>query len=222
MEGLSVPIYGEYYRYTAAQGQTLYVEDTGVTNLTVTPGAMDNVFAITHTANYAGTSGYDQSIYVALNISSTTSGGAATQRHAFATDITINGTHASMIGGGYIYIGEGTATLTSALVYGLCIDIQELGQTDYLMNLWLQRSSSSTNNTSVDAFILFSDQGAQGHARTLFYMQGVTFPNYFLQIASNASNGFYNTTAVGTAPASTGSIKLMAGTTTKYIKLQDS
>ncbi len=221
-EGLSVPIFGEFYRYNASQTQTLFVEDTGVTNLSVTPGAMDNVFAITHTANYAGSSGYDQSIYVALNISGTTTGAGATQRHAFATDITINGTHASYIGGGYIYIAEGTATLTSGFVYGFNIDIQELGQCDYLVNLWLQRSGSSTTS-GLDAYILFSDQGTSGKARTMFYMQGITFPNYFLQIAADTTNGFFDTsTSFGTSPPVTGALKIMAGTTTHYIPLHAS
>jgi hypothetical protein len=220
-EGLGVPIYGPYYRYKEDQTETLYVEDTGVTNMAVTTASADNVLAITHTASAAITSGYDQSIYVALNISSTSTGGNATQRHAFAADITINGTHASFIGGGYIYIAKGTATLTSAAVYGLCLDIQELGAVDYLTNLWLQRSSSSTQ-TGIDSFILFSDQGASGKATTLFYVQGVTFPSYLFQFASNTSNGFFSTTAAGVAPASTGSLKIYAGTTTHYIKLQAS
>lgn len=218
-EGLALPAFGAGYHY--ADGGTTAnwsISDGGGLDMAVTTATADNVLQVTHTASAALTSGYDQSVYVALNISSTTSGNNATQRHAFATDILITGTHASWIGGGYVYIYGSSATVSSGAIYGLNLHIAECGAADYLVNLWLQRDSTSTSG--LDAYILFSGHPAGQSTAALFYVQG-TKPTYFLQAA--ASGGFIDTTtSFGTAPAATGALKVLIGSTAHYIKLQAS
>jgi len=150
-EGLGVPINGEYYRYTESdQTQTWYVEDDGVTNITIdhsaTTEAADNYFALTITDGGARTSGYANAFYVNATVGGNLgSGVAVNQFNAFGADITLDGTSsAAGYGGGYIYIAK-TASWsdTSAVVYGFCLDIQEIGTVDYKANLWLQNSSTT-------------------------------------------------------------------------------
>jgi len=218
-DGLSIPAFGAGNHYSEDSPTTANwsIADNGVFDMAVTTATADNVLSVTHTASAALTSGYDQTIYVALNITSTTTGNNATQRHAFATDITIAGAHTSWIGGGYIYI-SGSGTVSSAAIYGLNIHIAECTAADYLVNLWLQRDSTSTSG--LDAYILFSGHPAGQSTDALFYCQG-TKPTYFLQAA--ASGGFIDTTTTfGTAPAATGALACQIGSTTYYIKLQAS
>ena len=183
---------------------------------TNTSATADNVIDVKYTTSGSLASGYDQGVYVALNLSGTTSGGTATQRHSFATDISISGTHASWIGGGYVYI-SGSGTLTSGVVYGLNLDIQELGQCDYIANLFLQRSSTSTAATTVDAYILCAGQGTASSAATIMYVQGKA-PTYFLQMAADTANGFLDLSAPASMTADR-CLKVRLGTTNYNIPM---
>ena len=92
-EGLSVPIYGEFYRYDASGTQTLYVEDDGVWNFTHTSTntAGENVVALTLTDSATITSGYSQGFYVNHTTSGSYTGGGA-QINSIAVDLTLGGT----------------------------------------------------------------------------------------------------------------------------------
>jgi hypothetical protein len=156
-------------------------------------------------------------VYVNLTISGTTSGQNATQRNAFAADISIAGTQASWIGGAYYYI-SGSGTLTATTVYGVSVDMQELGVCDYRCNLWLQ-NSASTAATGVGAYILFSGQGTYGGiVDAMFYVQGIGFPLYFLQTADSAAKGMLDTTARDSAN-SLSNLVCKIGATTMYIPM---
>ena len=198
-EGLSIPIYGAFKHYTADQVLTWTVADSGAFDIAVTGTTTpDNAVAVTYTNATAVASGYGQAYYANLLLSSTTSGGNATQFNAFAADIYLAGTQACMIGGGYIYIyGSTAATLTSAAIYGFCLDIQSFESApDYLVNLWLQRSNTQPAG-AIDAYILFSGQTGAA-IKSVFYFQGnTTSPSYFLEFGSPAvaggAHGFYKT-----------------------------
>ena len=197
MKGLYVPMYGAFNRYLEDQTECWSVADDGALDITIANATTtaDNALAVTVNSSGALASGYQQGFYCALNISSTTSGGGGTQFNAFATDISISGTQAAWIGGGYVYIAAGTTpTLTSAQIYGFCLDIQSFTSApDYLVNLWLQRAN--TQPGALDAYILFS--GNTGAAvKSAFYFQGsTTNPSYFLEFNSparaNGAHGFY-------------------------------
>lgn len=200
-EGLSVPMYGAFKRYLADQTECWSVEDTGAFDISFTNATTtaDNAMSVAVTSSGALAGGYQQGYYCNFRISSTTTGGMATQFNAFAADITISGVHTAWIGGGYIYICEGTTpTLTNAAVYGLSLDIQSFTSApDYLVNLWLQRSN--TQPGALDAYILFSGQTGAA-VKSAFYFQGsTTNPSYFLEFGSAArglpAHGMYKTNA---------------------------
>lgn len=200
--------------YSSFEGLALGPNSDGMFDIVAANSAAvaDNVLSLSYATSGALASGYDQGVYVALNISGTSTGGNATQRHAFATDISIAGAHTTWIGGGYIYIA---GTGTGAFIYGLNIHIGECGTADYLVNLWLQRDS--TNTSSLDAYILMSGHPATQSTDTVMYMQG-TAPTYFLQLPSANANGFWTTNNPGAFTASR-CIAVRAGSTTYWIPL---
>ena len=224
-DGLSVPMYGAFNRYLEDQTACWSVADTGAFDITLANATTtaDNAMSVTVNSSGALASGYQQGYYCALNISSTTTGGNATQFNAFATDISISGSHTSWIGGGYIYIAEGTTpTLTSAAVYGFCLDLQSFTSApDYFVNLWLQRSN--TQPGALDAYILFSGQTGAS-VKTAFYFQGsTTSPSYFLEFGSPAvalgAHGMYKAN-VKTAADSTHTLSVKtSGTAILFIPL---
>ena len=224
-EGLSVPIFGEFYRYTEAQVQTLFVEDTGIFNLSVThtstagtDNAIDVTLAITGTAV---ASGYGSGVHVGMTVGGVSSGGfASLQQNAFAADVTVNGTQTCGVGGLYVYMAEGTATLTSAQVYGGYFDIgTDFGAVDYLSCITLDKHNT-TKGTTVDAFILCQLQGS-GTGTSLIQMQGPAKPTYFLNCSSGSIQGFFDSTAGQSGDTPTGRLAVRIGSTTHYLYLFD-
>ena len=217
-EGLSVPIFGEFYRYSADQTQNLFVEDDGVHNFTVALDAVggDNAHALNITSSTALT-GYDQGYYVNLTASGAGAGG---QVHAFAADITISGTPttSTWYGGMYLYIAGG-GTLTNAVVYGIYVDFVEMGSADYSCNLFLSRSNSN-KATSVDTFILMSMQGSTPATSSAIYFQGNRYPTYFLELASATPvSDMYDETAGQSGDTPTGRLAVSINGTVRYIYL---
>lgn len=220
-EGLSLPIFGEFYRYRSDQTtQVLYVENDGTFNLTVanTTDSMDNPFHLTYTTSGTTSSGYSGAFYVALNVGGTSSGAfTSQQQHAFATDVTINGTHTGGVGGFYVYLSEGTATLDSAQIYGFYADMQEVGQTDYYSCITLTKANTNMG-TVVDAFILCQLQ-ASGTARSLVHMLGTGRPTYFLSHSSSVAGGYLDAVAGVSSDTPVGRIAVLNNAEELFIYL---
>ncbi len=221
-EGLSVPIFGEFYRYSADQTQNLFVEDSGVFNLTVehtmTTGA-DNSIDVTLTiSGTAVASGYGSGVHVGMAVGGVSSGSISVlQQNAFAADVSVGGTQTGGVGGLYIYMSQSGATLTSARVYGGYFDIgNDFGTVDYLSCIVLDKHNT-TKGTTVDAFILCQLQGS-GTASSLIRMQGGAKPVYFLDLSDGAAAGFLDATSRDSA-GSTNNIAVNIAGTTKYIPL---
>lgn len=217
-EGLSVPLFGEFYRYSADQTQNLFVEDDGVTNHTVALDAVggDNAHVVNITSSSALT-GYDQGYYVNLTASGAGAGG---QVHAFAADITISGTPttSTWYGGMYLYIAGG-GTLTNAIVYGIYVDIVEMGTADYNCNLFLSRSNSN-KATTVDTFIMMAMQGSTPATSSAIYFQGNRYPTYFLELASAATvSDMYDEDAGDESDAGVGNLAVSINGTVRTIRL---
>lgn len=219
-EGLGVPLFGEFYRYSEGGTQTLKVDDNGAFNLAVgyTGVATDQAIAVTYSPSGTVASGYGAGVYVNLAISGTSTGAfSTTQQNAFATDVSVNGTHTCGIGGIYVYMAEGTATLTSAQIYGGYFDIgTDFGAVDYLSCIVLDKHNA-TKGTTVDAFILCQLQ-AGGTGTSLIHMQGTAKPIYFLNMSHNAAVGMLDA-ATRQAASSTSNLAVRIGSTTKYIQL---
>jgi len=222
-EGLSVPLYGAYIRGSSAQVTQVSVDSKGCIDYTITNSTTtaDNALVVNYTVSGATTGGYNQGIYINYKISSTTtSGNNANQMNALAIDLDVGGvTHASWIGGQYIYIYSSTAptTITDATVYGIKIDMNEITDADYNANLILTRNGS-TAASACDAFIAMWTDDADCATKSLFHYQGPTKPTYFLQMSDATESGFFSNRVV-TAAASTGALKCYIGTTTYYIPL---
>ncbi len=222
MEGLSVPIFGEFYRYNASQTQTLFVEDNGIFNLAVTQddttgtdNAIDVTLAISGTAV---ASGYGSGVHVGMTVGGVSSGAfSSLQQNAFAADVTVNGTQTCGIGGLYVYMAEGTATLTSAQVYGGYFDIgTDFGAVDYLSCITLDKHNT-TKGTTVDAFILCQFQGS-GTGTSLVHYQGPSKPTYFFSMSDGTTSGFLDATSRDAATA-TQHLAVRVGGTTFYIPM---
>jgi len=218
-EGLGLPINGEFYRYDNDQVQTLFVEESGIFNLTVanTTDTMDNALAITYTTSGTLASGYGNVFYTALNVGGTSAGNISVQQHnAFGADITVDGTHTCGIGGMYIYIAEGTATLTAANIYGAYMDLTEMGAVDYLTCLQLHKSNT-TVATTVDSFIMFQMGG--GTTGDMFTFVGASRPTYFLRLTNGGNNGFVDDTASDTNDVAPHRLACRIADTTFYLYL---
>lgn len=215
-DGLSVPLYGGYVRGSSDQTTTLTVAASNNAHdfvMAHSATTADNMFGLDVDVSGSFSSGYTNCFYVDLKVSGNLGGGVASnQVNAFGADITLDGTSsAAGYGGMYIYIAKsGTWSDTSAVVYGACLDIQEVGSVDYKCNLWLQNSSSTA--ASVDAYILISGQGASGGINSpLFYVQGQTYFPYLLKLQTDGASGFFQKTAMGQVTNSTGSLLFYAG-----------
>jgi hypothetical protein len=164
-----------------------------------------------------------QNVFYA-NVTAGGSKGTGAQFNAFAADIVLDGTPDSATspyyGGGYIYISKsGTWTGTSAIVYGFCLDMQETGTVDYRANLWLQNTASIAA-TSVDTYILFSGQGAEGgKTASMMYYQGIYKPTYFLHLADSTVSGMFSDSAVSGASGSSAGLHVRVGDATMQIAL---
>jgi hypothetical protein len=206
-------------------GLALAANDAGAFDIdfSSTSATADQAVALTVVDSGNHASGYAAGYYVNATISGSNTGGfASTQWNAFAADITLDGlSGAAGYGGGYIYIAKsGTFTDTSAVVYGFCTDIQEIGQVDYLANLWLQNSSTNAS-TGVNAYILFSNQGASGGKNTgMFYVQGINFPAYFLKLQDGAGGGMLSAKDLSSGTIGH-SLLCYIGSTAHYIPLYD-
>lgn len=227
-EGLGLPRLGEYQQeqqtvaddmvtLTGGTSQTgdffvcedvdgtekFYIEADGVTNLVITntTDTMDNALSVHYTTSGTYASGYGQGMHVNLQVGGTSSGGFASQQHnAFGADVTVNGTHTCGIGGLYVYMCEGTATLTSAQVYGGYFDIgTDFGAVDYLSCITLDKHNT-TKGTTVDAFINCQLQGS-GTATSLINMQGSGKPTYFLTTHATISGMIENSQAAAATAA---------------------
>lgn len=223
-EGIKLSAYGNQFidgvevdkavlTLTAADSNSDSILVLNATAVDLSAGGTFNAVQINMTdASAHGTAGYFQGFYVNMTLSSTDIGGnTANQFNAFAADISLDCVGSSfLVGGGYIYIGKTASfSATGASVYGLCLDIQEIGTVNYKCNLWLQ--NSSTTAATVDTYILFSNGGNSGGVNTnMFYCQGITYPNYFLNLDATAAKGMLSTDVCDGVTA-TSSLKVLLG-----------
>jgi hypothetical protein len=180
--------------------------------------ATDQALAVAYSPNGTVASGYGAGVYVSLAVSGTSTGGfASTQQNAFAADVSVNGTHTCGIGGIYIYMAAGTASVDTAQIYGGYFDIgTDFGTVDYLSCITLDKHNT-TKGTTVDAFILCQFQGS-GTGTSLIHMQGPSKPTYFLNMNDGATSGFLDATARDAA-SSAHNLIVRVGGTTFYIPL---
>lgn len=218
-EGLGVPLYGEYYRYSEDQTQSLHVEDDGQHNFTFTDLGADNFIAVTVTDSNTVTSGYLQSFYTSITTSGSWTTGAA-QINAFAVDLTLGGTIGCEAEGFYVYIaGTGTPTLTSANISGLVSYIADLGaQPSSRCGIQLHIEDGNVASGQ-DAFVVMRIEGASGAVTNMFQKSGTaTNPTNFL--ATNATDNMLAAgDYLGGTPASAYGMKVLVGATTYYIPL---
>ena len=194
-EGLSVPLFGEFYRYSEAGTQNLYVEDDGVHNFTITKtgAAADALFSFAVTDETTFSSGYASVIYIAYAGEGEKTGSiSGTQSNLIAMDITLNDS-CSMTTGMYMYFMEGSGDGPAAGddVHGIDIYIEELGQLDYLSCLHLEMNHTTTA-TSMDSFIQCTQHGSAAKA-LISVMTG--HPTYLLTMTAS-EGGFLSASAM--------------------------
>jgi len=162
---------------------------------TIAGSAADDAFSLTVTDSSTFSSGYANMFHlVASNTGAKTGGSAVSQWNGLAADLTVGET--ANVNGGYIYIGKsGTPDLSSQAVTGWNVHLAEVGATDYLTNLWLQRET--TTKGGLDAFILMSLQGS-GVAKTGIYFQGIALPDTFLTIQGSSRDMLTDSEYAGT------------------------
>jgi len=218
MEGLSVPIFGEFYKYSEAQTQAWYVEDDGIFNISITSPGADNYLAVVVTDTSTVTTGYLQNVYASL----TTSGSyttANTQINAFAVDLTLGGTVGCEAEGMYVYVAStGSPTLTSANINGINVYIDDLGSSPNARSALQLHIADGNAGTGADAFIYMRIEGGSGAVTNMFEKGGTaTNPTNFLK--SNAANNMVATGDFITSATSTYGLKCLIAGTTYYIPL---
>jgi len=220
MEGLSVPIYGAYYRYSADQTQALYVADNGASDLSFTSVGADNLFSITHSDTSTVATGYLQNFYASLTAAGTYTTGN-TQISPFATDLTLSGTISCEAQGMYIYVA-GSGTLTSANISGLNVYLDDFGGSlggGSKSGIQIHIADGNTA-TGQNAFITMRLEGASGAATCMFEKSGTaTNPTYFLR--TNATDGMITAGNFGTDGASTYGLAVYVAGAARYIPLID-
>ena len=214
-EGLSLPIFGEFYRYSEGGTQNLFVEDDGVHNFTITKtgAAADALFAFDVSDETTFSSGYASVIYIAYAGEGEKTGSiSGTQSNMIAMDITLNDS-CSLTTGMYLYFmeGAGDGPASTDDVAGIDIYIEELGQLDYLTCLWLEKNNT-TAATSRDCFILCNQHS--GTTTALIAMQG-TIPTYFLTVQAT-EGGFVSSSSM--SQSSSKFIKVKIGSGDYWIK----
>jgi hypothetical protein len=166
---------------------------------TLAGATADDGLAITVTDSTTFASGFANMLHlIGTNSGNKTGGTAVSQWNGIAADLTVGAT--GNVNGGYIYLGlSGTPDLSAYTVAGWNVDIQELGATDYLADLWLQKTNT-TKGTSVDSFILCSLQGA-GVAKSALHFQGIALPDNFLTIPGGLRDMLVTGTPTGSTKA---------------------
>lgn len=219
-EGIGLPAYGEFYRYSASGTQNLFVEDDGVWNFTHTSTntAGENIIALTLTDSATITSGYSQGFYVNHTTSGSYTGGGA-QINSIAVDLTLGGTIACEAEGLYIYVAQtGTPTLTSANINGANIYIADLGSQPAARSALQLHIADGNEASGQDAFIVMRLEGASGATTNMFEKAGTaTNPTNFLK--TNAANNMVFAGDFGTDGASTYGLRCLVAGTTYYIPL---
>lgn len=185
-KGLSVPMFGEYYRYSADQTQCEYVSDTGARDLTFTSAGADNLLSIVHTDSNTLATGYLQNFYGSLTGAGTYTTGNS-QLSVFAADLILTGTVSCEAQGMYVYV-NGSGTLTSGNVTGINVYIDDLGGTVSSKTCMTLHFADGNAAAGQNAFICMRLEGGSGACNAMFQKAGTaTNPTYFL--TTNATNG---------------------------------
>ncbi len=198
-DGLALPAFGEYYRFSAdGSTEILFVEDDGVTNITVaTTDGGDNAVALTLTDGSTITSGYVQGYYV----SQTTSGKYTTgssQINSIAVDLFLGGEVGCEAEGMYIYVAKsGTPEFGSANISGLVVYMANLGTDAPSSRSAIQlHMEGTTVAQGQDAFVLMRLEGAGPRVTNMFEKSGTsTNPTNFLK--TNATDGMVQAITAG-------------------------
>jgi len=217
-EGLGVPRFGAYYRYSEDQTENLYVEDDGVHNFTFTDQGGENCIAVTLSDSTTVTSGYSQAFYVNHSISGNWSTGNA-QVNSFAVDLAYTGTIGCELEGFYVYIG-GSGTVSSANISGMVAYIADLGgNPSTKCGLQLHMADGNTA-TGQDAFIVMRVEGSSGRTTNMFQKSGTSSINPDNFLATNCTTGMLTAgDYLGGTPASAYGMRVNVGGTIYYIPL---
>jgi hypothetical protein len=242
MAGGSVPTYGEselvqqtaatdFLTLTGASSMTgdfLVLRNSSNTELWYVVAAGRQIMAVTHSGTSAlaslditttdattYSSGYGAAIYLRATNSGAKTGSANTsQWNVLAEDITIAAA-APYITGAYFYFAQsGSPTLTSTSVLGMVIFIEELGATDRIHGLSIEKANT-TLGTNYDTFIRCACQGS-GVTSTGIYFTGTHNPTYFLQCQSVADCFDAGT---GASSSVNGHIKVKLGSTDGFLRV---
>ena len=104
-------------------------------------------------------------------------------------------------------------------MYGIYVDMIEMGTPDYSCNLFLSRSSSN-KATSVDTFILMAMQGSTPATSSAIYFQGNRYPTYFLELAlATPVSDMYDEDSGAQDDAGVGNLKVSINGTVRTIRL---
>ena len=178
--GLGVPLFGASTIMQQAAGEQ------PLTIRSVADNTACNLMTVGHTSTSAITTGYTQCFYANINLDGGATSSRNTQVHAFAADITIDGTMSAQVGGCYIYIAEGStgATLTSSTVFGYAVYFAATGSTPhYRIGFWASSAEVAANKGSVmDAAFFADNSAALGCWESVIGVQGITSPTYLLHM----------------------------------------
>ena len=186
-EGLSVPLYGEFYRFNASQTQVWYCDDKGQLDVAVTRVAgdttADNAMSITVTDAGVVGSGYTRGLYVNYTNTGAKTGAAEVNVIGADFDASANVGLASCVN---IYTGACTGATINHLA-GIYMYLDEAaGTVGTLHGAWIQMDGdghtlahfiSVQNMASSNIPDSIINSQSTGDCATYFFrMNGSTFP----------------------------------------------
>jgi hypothetical protein len=194
------------------------IGDDGATHITLSGiGETNGIHVDIDDANTV-TSGYVQGYYVAIDTSSGTAWSTGnTQANSFGTDITLTkGTVACEVSGMYVYIsGSSNATISSALLSGLTVQMADVGSSPSSQFGVLVHWASPDVASSREA--AFYVKGESACACNALLGAGNELPTYFFHCGA-WTGGMVDTSSRAAATA-TKSLKCYVSGTAYYIPL---
>lgn len=185
-------------------GPAIGPNSAGALDLTFSSPGADNLISIVVTdGSTAVTSGYLQPFYTSITLDSDAnwSTGSA-QINAFAADISLDGVVACEVEGMYIYITSASATLSSANISGIAINIANLGSAPSSRSGIQLHIEDGNVASGQDAAILVRLEGSTAALTNLIQLSGTASlkPGYFFTTNQGgaASSLLQTHTATGT------------------------
>lgn len=211
-EGLGVPRFGAYKRYTGAQTEILDVTDSGTYNHAVTLATGDDVVKIAMTCDTAAASGYFNGLLVTATNSAALTG--SSEMNGIWCDMTVSANCSNAATGIGSYIAGGHA---SAQIFGARFAVAPSTTCTSHIGVSIEKYNT-TEATGNDWFLRLMNQGS-ARTNSAIWIGGTYYPDFLFEFQADTAKGCLTKTTLGHATNSVGSLLIKAGATDYCVAL---